>query len=105
MTPTEILAAWEAGADLVKVFPVAQMGGPDYIRAVRAPFPQIPLVPTGGVDLGNVGEFIRAGAAAVGVGGELVDKRAAAAGEFHRITESGREFLEAIRRARAEGKR
>jgi 2-dehydro-3-deoxyphosphogluconate aldolase/(4S)-4-hydroxy-2-oxoglutarate aldolase len=102
LTPTEILTAWEAGADLVKVFPVAQLGGPAYIRAVKAPLPQIPLVPTGGVDLGNVGDFIRAGAAALGVGGELVDRKAIAAGEFSAIAQSARKFLDAIRNARAQ---
>src|SRR4030042_5495891 len=74
-TPTEILTAWNAGADLVKVFPAGQLGGPEYIKALRGPLPQILLVPTGGVNLQNAGAFIKAGAAALGVGGELVDKK------------------------------
>ena len=90
LTPTEILTAWEAGADLVKVFPIAQVGGPAYIRAVRAPLPQIPLVPTGGVNLQNAGEFIKAGAAAIAAGGELVDKKAVAEKKYSVIVENAR---------------
>lgn len=96
-TPTEILHAWEAGADFVKVFP-AVAGGPDYIRALRGPLPQIPLVPTGGVELENVGEFIRAGAAAVGVGSSLLTPEALADPEV--LLRRARAFLEAIRAAR-----
>jgi 2-dehydro-3-deoxyphosphogluconate aldolase/(4S)-4-hydroxy-2-oxoglutarate aldolase len=101
MTPTEILAAWNAGADMVKVFPAAQLGGPEYIKALRAPLPQILLVPTGGVNLQNAGAFIKAGATALGVGGELVDKKAVKEKKFHIITENTRAFLKAIREARA----
>jgi len=72
LTPTEILAAWQAGADMVKVFPCGPVGGPRYIKSIRGPFPQIDLIPTGGVDLESVPKYIRAGAAAVAVGGELV---------------------------------
>ncbi len=100
MTPTEILGAWNAGADMVKVFPAAQLGGPEYLMAVRAPLPQILLVPTGGVNLQNAGAFIRAGAAALGVGGELVDKKAMKENKFNVITENTRAFLRAIREAR-----
>ncbi len=100
MTPTEILGAWNAGADMVKVFPAAQVGGPEYIKAVRAPLPQILLVPTGGVDLQNAGAFIKAGAAALGVGGELVDKKALKENNFRVITENTRAFLNVIREAR-----
>jgi 2-dehydro-3-deoxyphosphogluconate aldolase/(4S)-4-hydroxy-2-oxoglutarate aldolase len=100
MTPTEILTAWNAGADMVKVFPVAQLGGPEYIKALRGPLPQILLVPTGGVNLQNAGAFIGAGAAALGVGGELVDKKAIKEKKFHTITETTRAFLKAIREAR-----
>lgn len=100
MTPTEILGAWNAGADMVKVFPAAQLGGPEYLKAVRAPLPQILLVPTGGVNLQNAGAFIRAGAAALGVGGELVDKKAMKENKFHIITENTRAFLTAIREGR-----
>jgi len=100
LTPTEILAAWEAGADLVKVFPIAQVGGPDYIRAIRGPFPQIPLVPTGGVNLQNAGELIRAGAEAIGVGGELVDRKAVARKEYSVVAENARKFLSEVKKAR-----
>jgi len=100
-TPTEILTAWNAGADMVKVFPAAQLGGPEYLKALRGPLPQILLVPTGGVNLQNAGAFIKAGAIALGVGGELVDKKAVKEKKFHIITENTRAFLKAVREARA----
>jgi 2-dehydro-3-deoxyphosphogluconate aldolase / (4S)-4-hydroxy-2-oxoglutarate aldolase len=100
MTPTEILTAWNAGADMVKVFPAAQLGGPEYIKAIRGPLPQILLIPTGGVNLQNAGAFIKAGSAALGVGGELVDKKAVKEKKFHIITENTRAFLKVIREAR-----
>ena len=99
-TPTEILAAWNAGADMVKVFPAAQLGGPEYLKALRGPLPQILLVPTGGVNLQNAGAFIKAGATALGVGGELVDKKAVKEKKFEVITENTRIFLKAIREAK-----
>ena len=100
-TPTEILAAWNAGADMVKVFPAAQLGGWEYLKALRGPLPQILLVPTGGVNLQNAGAFIKAGATALGVGGELVDKKAVKEKKFEVITENTRSFLKAIRDAKA----
>ena len=100
MTPTEILTAWNEGADMVKVFPAAQLGGPEYIKAVRGPLPQVLLVPTGGVNLQNAGAFIKAGAAALGVGGELVDKKAIQEKKFNIITENTKAFLKTIREAR-----
>jgi len=100
LTPTEILTAWNAGADMVKVFPAAQVGGPEYIKALRGPLPQILLVPTGGVNLQNAGAFIRAGATALGVGGELVDKKALKEKRLHVITENARAFFKAIKEAR-----
>jgi 2-dehydro-3-deoxyphosphogluconate aldolase/(4S)-4-hydroxy-2-oxoglutarate aldolase len=100
MTPTEILTAWNAGADMVKVFPAAQLGGPEYLKAIRGPLPQILLVPTGGVNLQNAGAFIKAGATALGVGGELVDKKAVKDKKFNIITENARAFIKAIREAR-----
>jgi len=104
LTPTEILDAQRAGADLIKVFPVQSLGGPSYLRALRGPFPDIPLVPTGGVDLGNVAEFIRAGAAAVGVGSELISRQALAAGNYPAIAERAALFVAAVAKARrAEG--
>ena len=100
MTPTEILTAWNAGADMVKVFPAAQLGGAEYIKALRGPLPQILLVPTGGVTLQNAGALIKAGAAALGVGGELVDKKVIKEKKFHVITENTRAFLKTIQEAR-----
>lgn len=101
MTPTEILTGWNAGADMVKVFPAGQLGGPGYIKALRGPLPQILLAPTGGVNLENAGAFIRAGAAALGVGGELVDKSAVKEKRFSVITDNTRAYLKTIREARA----
>ena len=100
MTPTEILTAWNAGADMVKVFPAAQLGGPEYLKAIRGPLPQVLLVPTGGVNLQNAGAFIKAGATALGVGGELVDKKAIKENKFNVITENARAFLKVIKEAR-----
>ncbi len=100
LTPTEILTAWEVGADLVKVFPISQVGGPSYLRAVLAPLPHIPLVPTGGVNAQNAGEFIKAGAAAIAAGGELVDKKAVAEKKYSVIVENARKFLTEVRKAR-----
>lgn len=100
MTPTEILSAWNAGADMVKVFPAAQLGGPEYLKALKGPLPQILLVPTGGVNLQNAGAFIKAGATALGVGGELVDKKAVKEKKFNIITENTRAFLKVVKEAR-----
>ena len=100
MTPTEILRAWEAGAGFVKVFPADLVGGPRFIKAVKAPLPQIEMVPTGGIDVSNAADYIAAGAAAVGVGSGLIDSRAIAKKEFDRITGQTEEFLQLIRAAR-----
>ena len=102
LTPTEILTAWECGADIVKVFPATAVG-PRYFKDVKAPLPQIDLMPTGGVDLDNAGDFIREGACAVAVGGNLVDKAAVAAGEWHVLTDTARKYVDAVRNARQEG--
>ena len=99
MTPTEILTAWEAGADMVKVFP-ANILGPAYFKAVHGPLPQIPLVPTGGITADNAGEFIRAGAAMVCAGGWLVDKKAVAEGRYEVLTENARRLVKAVQTAR-----
>ncbi len=99
-TPTEILTAWTAGADMVKVFPVAQLGGPDYIRALKGPLPQVLMVPTGGVTIENAAAYIKAGSAALAVGGELVDKKAVKEKAFNVITDNTRAFLKVIREAR-----
>jgi len=98
-TPTEIVRAWELGADAVKVFP-ASLGGPAYIRALRAPLPHIPLVPTGGVDERSVGEFFRAGAFAVGAGGALFDRKRLQAKDYAGMTEVARRFMAALHEAR-----
>jgi 2-dehydro-3-deoxyphosphogluconate aldolase/(4S)-4-hydroxy-2-oxoglutarate aldolase len=98
-TPTEIMAAWTAGADIVKVFP-ASVGGPDYFRAVKGPLPQVKLTPTGGVNLKTAGEFIKAGAEFLGVGGELVSKDALARGDMKWITETATQFVNEVRKAR-----
>ena len=102
LTPTEILAAWEAGADAVKVFPCGAMGGAKYIKAVKAPFPHIELVPTGGVNLDTTADFLRAGACAVGVGSELIDAATIKAGKFEVFEERAKQFLAVIQKTRAE---
>jgi 2-dehydro-3-deoxyphosphogluconate aldolase/(4S)-4-hydroxy-2-oxoglutarate aldolase len=98
-TPTEILTAWEAGADIVKVFP-ASVGGPAYIKAVKAPLPHIKLMPVGGVDLDTTADFIRAGCEIVAVGSALVNDRLLEAGEFDTITDRARCFREEVEKAR-----
>jgi len=100
LTPTEILAARRAGGDLIKVFPVQSLGGASYVRALRGPFPDIPLVPTGGVDLTNAAEFIRAGAVAVGVGSELVSRQAMETGDYDTIAARAEQFVAAVANAR-----
>jgi 2-dehydro-3-deoxyphosphogluconate aldolase/(4S)-4-hydroxy-2-oxoglutarate aldolase len=101
LTPTEVVAAWQAGADLVKIFPCGPVGGPKYIKALKGPFPHIDFVPTGGVNLETTPEFIKAGAAAVAVGGELVDAKALREGRLEVITANARKYVEAVRAARA----
>ncbi|MGO9275584.1 MAG: bifunctional 4-hydroxy-2-oxoglutarate aldolase/2-dehydro-3-deoxy-phosphogluconate aldolase [Terriglobia bacterium] len=100
LTPTEVVTAWQAGADLVKIFPCGPVGGPQYIKALRGPFPHIDFVPTGGVNLETTPEFIKAGAAAVAVGGELVDAKALKEGRLDVITANARKYVEAVRAAR-----
>ena len=100
LTPTEVVAAWEAGADAVKVFPAGALGGASYIKALKAPLPQIELVPTGGVSLKTAADFIKAGAMALGVGADLVDTKALAEGNGQLITERARQFVEIVKEAR-----
>ena len=100
LTPTEVVQAWKAGADLVKVFPAGAVGGASYIKSLKAPLPQIELIPTGGVSLKTAGDFIRAGASALGVGTDLVDLKAIKEGQQQLITERARQFLEIVREAR-----
>ena len=99
MTPTEILDAWEAGADIVKVFPATTFG-PGYLKDVRAPLPQVKLMPTGGVTLDNAGEWIRAGAVAVGVGSALLDAKAIAAGDYKVLEDGARRIVANVKAAR-----
>jgi 2-dehydro-3-deoxyphosphogluconate aldolase/(4S)-4-hydroxy-2-oxoglutarate aldolase len=100
LTPTEIMTAWSAGADFVKVFPASAVGGASYIKAIRGPLPQVPLIPTGGVNLDNAADFLRAGAAALGVGGELVSSSALSSGDMTRITELAKQYLAVVRQVR-----
>lgn len=100
-TPSEVLTAWEAGADVVKLFP-ADFGGPAYLKAIKAPLPQVRLAPVGGVSVENTADFIRAGADAVGVGGSLVSQDLLDAGRFDEITARARRFRQAVQQARGE---
>ncbi len=96
LTPTEVVTAWESGADAVKVFPCSAMGGAKYLKALKAPLPQIELIPTGGVSLATAAEFLEAGAMALGVGGDLVDNKAIRAGKAEVITDNARKYLEIV---------
>jgi 2-dehydro-3-deoxyphosphogluconate aldolase/(4S)-4-hydroxy-2-oxoglutarate aldolase len=98
-SPTEILAAWDAGADVVKVFPATALG-PGYFKDLRGPLPHVKLMPTGGVSLENAGDWIRAGAIAIGVGGALVDPTLVAAGDYAAITDRAKRFVERVTTAR-----
>jgi 2-dehydro-3-deoxyphosphogluconate aldolase/(4S)-4-hydroxy-2-oxoglutarate aldolase len=102
LTPTEVLTAWESGADIVKVFPCGNVGGAKYIKALKGPFPQIEMIPTGGVNLETAGEFLKAGACAIAVGGELIDNKTVKEGRFEVIEQRARQYLEVVARARAE---
>ena len=99
LTPTEVIAAWEAGADVVKIFP-SDLGGPGYLKALRGPLPQIRMMPTGGVDLHTAAAFLKAGACCLGVGGSLVESKAIASGDFERIRDLARQFVAIVREFR-----
>ena len=101
LTPTEVVTAWQAGADFVKVFPCSAMGGANYIKGLKAPLPQIELIPTGGVNLKTAADFIKAGSSALGVGADLVDVAAIRAGDAKSVTEKAKEFLSIVNEARA----
>jgi 2-dehydro-3-deoxyphosphogluconate aldolase / (4S)-4-hydroxy-2-oxoglutarate aldolase len=101
LTPTEILTAWQAGADVVKVFPCSALGGAKYLQALKGPLPQIQLIPTGGVSLSTAEEFLAAGAFALGVGGDLVDAKAAREGRTSVITENARKYISIVKKFRA----
>jgi 2-dehydro-3-deoxyphosphogluconate aldolase/(4S)-4-hydroxy-2-oxoglutarate aldolase len=100
LTPTEVLTAWEAGADVVKVFPCGNVGGPKYIKALKGPLPHVEMAPTGGVNLETIGEFLKAGACACGVGSELVDAATIQSGKYEVFTERARQYLAAVKAAR-----
>ncbi len=100
LTPTEIVTAWEAGADFVKVFPCGAMGGAKYIKSLKAPLPHIEMVPTGGVSLETTADFLRAGAAAVAVGAELIDAKTISEGRYEVFEERARQFLAEVAKAR-----
>lgn len=101
LTPTEVLATYRMGADVVKLFP-GSLVGPSYIKSLHGPFPQIPLMPTGGVSADNVAQWLQAGAVAVGAGGELCSSALAKSGQFDKITEVARHFVAAVKAARQE---
>ncbi len=96
LTPTEVVTAWQAGADVVKVFPASALGGAKYLTALKGPLPQVELIPTGGVSLATAREFLEAGAFALGVGSDLVDTKAMAAGQPEKITASARQYLQIV---------
>jgi 2-dehydro-3-deoxyphosphogluconate aldolase / (4S)-4-hydroxy-2-oxoglutarate aldolase len=100
LTPTEVISAWKAGSDLVKIFPCSATGGAKYIKALKGPLPQVPMVPTGGVNLNTAAEFLQAGAEALGVGGELISAAALKSGDTGSITQTARQFVEIIRNVR-----
>ena len=99
-TPTEVVTAWSAGADMVKLFPANAGGGPGYLKSLRAPFPDVQFVPTGGISLQNAADYIRAGAVAIGVGADLVDTKAICAGNAQVVTEQAKRYLAAVSSAR-----
>ena len=101
LTPTEVVTAWSAGADVVKIFPCGAVGGASYIKSLKAPLPHIELIPTGGVSVKTAADFIRAGALALGVGADLVDTQAIREGNARAVTEKAREYVRLVREARA----
>jgi 2-dehydro-3-deoxyphosphogluconate aldolase/(4S)-4-hydroxy-2-oxoglutarate aldolase len=101
LTPTEVITAWQAGADVIKIFPASAMGGAKYLKGLKAPLPQVEMIPTGGVSLATAAEFLEAGAFALGVGADLVDPKAIAAGKPEIITENARKYLAIVREFRA----
>lgn len=100
LTPTELMAAQENGAKIVKIFPCGSVGGPKYLQALKGPFPSVALIPTGGVTVTNAAEYIAAGAFAVGVGGDLVDAVAIRSGNLGKITQAARELVQSVAAAR-----
>jgi 2-dehydro-3-deoxyphosphogluconate aldolase/(4S)-4-hydroxy-2-oxoglutarate aldolase len=104
LTPTEVVTAWQAGADVIKVFPASALGGAKYLKSLKAPLPQVEMIPTGGVSLATAKEFLEAGSFALGVGADLVDTKAMAEGKPEKITESAKKYLEIVREFRGSKK-
>ncbi len=102
LTPTEVITAWKAGSDLVKIFPCGTVGGAKYIKALKAPLPQVPMVPTGGVNLETAADFLRAGASALGIGGELISAAALKSGNLQSITDSANQYVAIVKKTRRE---
>jgi 2-dehydro-3-deoxyphosphogluconate aldolase/(4S)-4-hydroxy-2-oxoglutarate aldolase len=100
LTPTEVIHAWKAGVDFVKIFPCGNVGGPSYIKALKAALPQIPMVPTGGVNLNTAAAFLEAGSSALGIGGELISSTAMQSGNFDAITALARQYVAIVAQAR-----
>lgn len=102
LTPTEVITAWKSGSDFVKIFPCGTVGGAKYIKALKAPLPQVPMVPTGGVNLETAAEFLRAGASALGIGGELISASALKSGNVKAITDSAKQYVAIVKKTRQE---
>jgi 2-dehydro-3-deoxyphosphogluconate aldolase/(4S)-4-hydroxy-2-oxoglutarate aldolase len=100
LTPTEVITAWKAGADFVKVFPCGAVGGPKYIKALKGPLPQVQMIPTGGVNLDTAAEFLQAGASALGIGGELVSIAALRSGNTREITANAEKYVDIVKKVR-----
>jgi 2-dehydro-3-deoxyphosphogluconate aldolase/(4S)-4-hydroxy-2-oxoglutarate aldolase len=100
LTPTEVITAWKAGSDFVKIFPCGSVGGAKYIKALKAPLPQVSMIPTGGVNINTAADFIQAGADALGIGGELVSAAALKSGNVKAISEAARQYVAIVREAR-----
>jgi len=101
LTPTEVITAWRAGADYVKIFPCSAVGGAGYLRSLLAPFPELHLIPTGGVTVATAADFLKAGARALGVGADLVNPKAIEEGNPEKVTETARAYMEIVRKFRA----
>jgi 2-dehydro-3-deoxyphosphogluconate aldolase/(4S)-4-hydroxy-2-oxoglutarate aldolase len=102
LTPTEVITAWKAGSDFVKIFPCGTVGGARYIKALKAPLPQVPMVPTGGVNLETAADFLRAGSSALGIGGELISAPALKSGNFSAIADLAKQYVEIVKKTRQE---
>ncbi|HET8824525.1 MAG TPA: bifunctional 4-hydroxy-2-oxoglutarate aldolase/2-dehydro-3-deoxy-phosphogluconate aldolase [Terriglobales bacterium] len=102
LTPTEVITAWKAGSEFVKIFPCGTVGGAKYIKALKAPLPQVPMVPTGGVNLETAADFLRAGASALGIGGELISASALKSGNLQAITDSAKRYVAIVKKTRQE---